>query len=106
MLGRDAGLGVDIARTLSPLAARASHAIPTWILSRSQSDRSCSSRSKSPPLSSSARAEPGRVEVHEREQRESLRDRSHRVLRQQRGQPDGLVAQLAADCLPPRCAER
>lgn len=32
-------------------------------------------------------------------QREGLGDRAHGVLRQQRGEPDGLVAQLAADCL-------
>ena len=32
-----------------------------------------------------ARRQPGRVQVHEREQREGLGDRAHRVLRQQRG---------------------
>ena len=51
-------------------------------------------------LRSHRRATPaGRVEVHEREQGEGLRDRAHGMLRQQRGQPDGLVAQLAADRL-------
>ena len=39
------------------------------------------------------------MQVHEREQREGLGDRAHRVLRQQRGESDGLVAQLAADRL-------
>ena len=83
----------------SPLAARSSHfapeldpfAIPqrpVLLLEQQQAAR---------PVE--ARPQPGRVEVHEREQREGLRDRAHRVLRQQRRQPDGLVAQLAADRL-------
>src|SRR2546427_8772440 len=38
-------------------------------------------------------------DLHQSEQREGLGDRAHRVLRQYRGQSDGLVAQLAADCV-------
>ena len=39
------------------------------------------------------------MQVHERHQREGLGDRAHGVLGQQRDESDGLVAQLAADCL-------
>ena len=45
-------------------------------------------------------AQPGRMQVHEGEQREGFRDRAHGVLRQKRRQPDGLLAQLAANRLP------
>ncbi len=39
------------------------------------------------------------MQMHEGEQGECLRDRSDGMFRQQRGQPDGLVTQLAADRL-------
>ena len=83
----------------SPLADRSSHSgpephplaipqRPVLLLEEQQASRLVA-----------ARPQPGRVQVHEREQGEGLRDRAHGVLREERGQPDGLVAQLAADRL-------
>src|SRR5229473_1081616 len=46
-----------------------------------------------------ARPQPGRVEVHQGEQGEGLWDCAHGVLRQEGGQPDGLLAQVPADRL-------
>ena len=54
---------------------------------------------KQAPHPVEARPEPGRVEMHEGEQGEGLRDRADRMVREERGQPDGFVAQLAADRL-------